>query len=476
MLLSIALLFAACSAPAPSRERAGEASFDANFTGRTLRFDFDHAGTASEEHIALDSLRLEGDWPGSRTQLVDTSNLGKYLFEVVDTSTQVVLYSRGFASIYGEWETTGEAKHGWRTFEESQRFPEPRRPAQLVLKKRASDGTFHEIASQLVDPTSRFVDRSALAHDAEVIAIQDSGAPATKLDVLVMADGYTREERAKFEADARRLVAVLLDTEPYRSRKSDINVRALFVTSRESGVSDPRKGVWKYSALGCAFNAFDTDRYVLTFHNRELREAAAQAPYDALILLFNSRKYGGGGIFGLWATCASDSSESKYVFVHEFGHSFAGLADEYYSSQVSYENFVAPGSEPWEPNVTALLDPAQLKWRDLVDTATPLPSPWNKDVYDAKDLEYQAKRREMIARKAGDDEVEALMAEVKRTSKPLLEGEKLFGKVGAFEGAAYEPKGLYRPEVDCIMFTRNPTSFCKVCARAVSRVIDLYAR
>jgi hypothetical protein len=292
----------------------------------------------------------------------------------------------------------------------------------------------------------------------------------------VLADGYTRDERAKFDGDARKLVAVMLDTEPYRSRKNDINVRALFVASPESGVSDPRKGIWRESALGCAFNAFDTDRYVLTFRNRDLREAAAQAPYDAMIVLFNSRKYGGGGIFGLWATCASDSSESKYVFVHEFGHSFGGLADEYYSSQVSYEGFVAPGTEPWEPNVTALLDPQRLKWRDLVDPGAALPTPWGKDAYDAQDLQYQAKRRDMIARKASDDEVEALMAEVKRTTKPMLEGEKLFGKVGAFEGAAYEPKGLYRPEVDCIMFTRNPTALCKVCRRAVERVIDLYVK
>jgi hypothetical protein len=125
------------------------------------------------------------------------------------------------------------------------------------------------------------------------------------------------------------------------------------------------------TALGLSFNAFDSDRYVLTYENRTLREAAAQAPYDALILLFDSRKYGGGGIFNLWATCASDTEPAPYVFVHEFGHSFAGLADEYYTSQVAYEEFVPPGSEPWEPNVTALLDPSKLKWRDLVASGTP---------------------------------------------------------------------------------------------------------
>ncbi|MBM3985866.1 MAG: peptidase M64 [Planctomycetes bacterium] len=451
------------------------AEFDARFTGRTLRFDYHHAGDAREEHVALDGLRLEGDWPGSRTQLVDTTNLGKYLFEVVDPATQQVVWSRGFASIYGEWETTGEAKRAWRVFEESQRFPEPRLPAQLVLKKRQGDGTFREIFAQLVDPAERFTDRSPLAGDARVTVLHEGDHPSVALDILVVADGYTAAEADKFEADVRRLSGALLDTEPFRSRRGDLSLRALHVASPASGISDPRRGQWRGNALGCSYNAFDSDRYVLTYRNRELREAAAQAPYDALIILFNGRKYGGGGIFNLWATCASDSSESPYVFVHEFGHSFGGLADEYYSSQVSYEDFVAPGTEPWEPNVTALLDPARLKWADLVEPGTPLPTPWGKEAYDARDLEYQ-KRRAEIARAGDDAAAEALMADVKRATRPMLEGDPNFGRVGAFEGASYEPKGLYRPEVDCIMFTRNPTTFCRVCARAIGRAIDLHAR
>jgi hypothetical protein len=467
--MTIPLLLALALAAQPATD------FDARFTGRTLRFDYHHAGDAREEHVALDALRLEGDWPGSRTQLVDATNLGKYLFEVVDPATQQVVWSRGFASIYGEWETTGEAKKAWRVFEESQRFPEPRGPVQLVLKKRQGDGTFREIFAQLVDPAARFTDRSPLPGVARATTLHDGGDPAVTLDILVLADGYTADEAGKFEADARRLSGVLLDTEPFRSRRDDVSVRALHVAAPESGISDPRRGQWKANPLGCSFNAFDTDRYVLTYRNRALREAAAQAPYDALILLFNGRKYGGGGIFNLWATCASDSSESAYVFVHEFGHSFGGLGDEYYSSQVSYEDFVAPGTEPWEPNVTALLDPSRLKWADLVAPGTPLPTPWGKEAYDAQDLAYQARRKDIAA--TGDDAAaEALMAEVKRATKALLEAEPHFGQTGAFEGASYEPKGLYRPEVDCIMFTRNPTAFCRVCARALERAIDLYAR
>jgi hypothetical protein len=193
-------------------------------------------------------------------------------------------------------------------------------------------------------------------------------------------------------------------------------------------------------------------------------------------VLANTRKYGGGGIYGLWSTCAADSEVAAYVFVHEFGHGFGGLADEYYTSQVAYEDFTPPGTEPWEPNVTALLDPKSLKWKDLVAEGTPLPTPWNQDAYDQVDLAYQKKRAEAITRNADDATSEALMREIKAQRRPLLEGEKFFGKVGAFEGAAYEAKKLYRPELDCIMFTQSPTAFCRVCERAIARVIDTYTR
>jgi hypothetical protein len=469
MIASLLLAVALTAPVAPQ-------GFDELFTGRTLRFDYHHAGTATEEHVALDELRLEGPWAGSRTQLVDRTNLGKYLFEVVDPTTNQVIWSRGFCSLYGEWETTGEARRAWRSIHESQRFPEPRGRVQLVLKKRQPDGSFREVFARLVDPTSRFVDRSPIPARGEVVPLIDSGPPATKVDLLVVSDGYTREQREEFLADVRRLTGVLFETEPFARRRGDFNVRALFVPSPQSGIPNPRQGSWPATALDLRFNSFDSDRYVLTFANETLRETAAVAPYDHLMLLFNSRKYGGGGIFNLWATCASDTEPAAYIFVHEFGHSFAGLADEYYTSQVAYEDWVPAGSEPWEPNVTALLDPARLKWRDLVEPGTPLPTPWNQQAYDEASHAYQARRAEMIAAGASEEAMDALFAEVKAITGPMLQGERHFGQVGAFEGAAYQAKGLYRPEADCLMFTRNPTSFCRVCERAIERVIDLYAR
>lgn len=451
--------------------------FDTRFTGLTFRFDYYHSGTATAEHISIDEIRLEGEWPGSRTQLIDRTNLGKYLFEVVDLETHTVIYSRGFCSIYGEWETTAEAARGiWRTFHESQRFPEPRNRCQLVIKKRLADNSFSQIYTTVIDPASRFIHRSPIVPEGTVWTVVDNGPIHSKVDILILGDGYTQEENNQFHKDVTRLVGALFRQEPFQSRKKDFNVRAVDLASAQSGISNPRKNVWKKSALGLSFNSFDSDRYVLTYENKRLREIAAQAPYDALIILFNDRKYGGGGIFNLYATVSAGTEPSEYVFVHEFGHSFAGLGDEYYTSPTAYEDFVPPGSEPWEPNITAYLEPMRFKWRHLLAPSIPLPTPWNKDIYDRFENARQKKRSALIAAGASEEELEALFREVKDSSTILLKGNRWYGKVGLFEGAGYEPKGLYRAELDCIMFTRNDVPFCKVCQEAIRRVMDLYTR
>jgi hypothetical protein len=449
--------------------------FDEYFTGQTFRFDYVHSGTAKEEYISLDEIRLEGPWPGSKVNLVDGSNLGKYIFEVVDLKTNKVIYSRGFASIYGEWETTGEANKMWRSFHESQRFPEPKGKVQLVLKKRQNDGSFSQLYVTTIDPASRFVNRSPIVPAGDVWAVFESGDPAKKVDILLLADGYTAKEKDKFHKDVTRLVGVMFETEPFKSYKKNFNVRAMDIVSAQSGISNPRKGIWRKSALNLSFNSFDSDRYVLTYDNKNMREIAANAPYDAIIMLANDRKYGGGGIFNLWATVTSDTEPAAYVFVHEFGHSFAGLGDEYYTSPVSYESYALPTVEPWEPNVTGLFDPANLKWKHLMETGTPLPTPWNKEEYDKYEIERQKKREKMVAEKATEEQMEVLFKEVKQITTPMLNKNKFFGKVGAFEGAGYESKGLYRPEIDCIMFTRNDVPFCKVCTESIVKVIKMYA-
>jgi hypothetical protein len=225
--------------------------------------------------------------------------------------------------------------------------------------------------------------------------------------------------------------------------------------------------------LGATYDTFDSERYILTAENRTLRDAASYAPYEFVEILVNGKTYGGGGIYNQYATVAIDNGWAGYVGVHEFGHHFAALADEYYTSDVAY---LPPGTktEPWEPNVTALLDPANLKWKDLVAPGTPFPTLWAKDEFERFEAEIQKQRRELRAAGKPEGEMEELFRKEREKEEALFRSEKYAGKVGAFEGANYAAKGYYRPEVDCIMFTRHKT-FCAVCRRAIERVIGMYA-
>jgi hypothetical protein len=403
----------------------------------TMRLDYYHSGNATMELFSVDRIVIEPvPWPGSPAQTLDETNLGKYLFEVVDRETNRVLFSRGFASIYGEWETTAEATKANRTFHESLRFPAPEDSVQVVLKKRDSDNAFREIWSTLVDPEDPFIDRAKPSPPGTLIEIEKNGESAIKVDFLILGDGYTASELAKFEKDARRLTELLFQASPFRERRKDFNVWALAPAAAESGISRPSSGIHRRSPLGTTYDAFGSERYVLTFDNRAFRDVASFAPYEFAEIVVNNETYGGGGILGLYGTVAADSAEAPYVFVHELAHHFAGLADEYYTSPVAY----APSTieiEPWEPNVTALLDPGKLKWKDLVRAETPLPTPWQKEEFESRAREFQERRARIRAEGRPEEEMEALFREVREFEVRLFEVEKHLGKVGAFEGAMY---------------------------------------
>ncbi len=472
-ILALTIGIAAYVAARPATQTPG---FDNDFTGGTMRVDYFHSGTATEERISLDRVLADGPWPGSRTRLVDDLNLGKYFFDVTDRETNRLLYSRGFSSVYGEWEETPEAKQMWRTFSESLRFPWPKRPVQVTLKKRGKDGVFHELWATAIDPDSRFVVKAELKSPVRVWTVFQNGPPAEKVDLLVLGDGYTAAEMEKFHGDVKRLVGVLFDEEPFRSRKTDFNVRAIDTPSGESGISRPHAGVFRRPALSTHYSTFDSERYVLTYDNRTLREVASAAPYDFLLILVNERTYGGGGIYNLYSTAVADNGFANYLTVHEFGHNIGGLGDEYFTSDVAYETGAAEKPEPWEPNLTALHDPKNLKWKDLVDAGTPIPTPWDKETFEKYSRATQEQRRKLRATGAPEAEMEKLFREEEEYETKLLGGMKFSGKVGAFEGAGYEAKGLYRPRADCIMFTRDKVGFCPVCRRTIERVIDQYSR
>jgi hypothetical protein len=444
-------------------------------TPRTMRLDYYHTGNAAQELFSIDKVVIEPlSWAGNPQKPIDDTNLGKYFFEVRDQKTDEVLYSRGFASIYGEWETTDEPKTMTRTFSESLRFPAPVAPVKITLRKRDQKNVFREVWTTALDPKDMFIDRSTPPPPGRVISIEKNGEPSDKVDFLILGDGYTNLELPKFEKDARRLTEILFSTSPFKERRKDFNVWALCPAASESGVSRPSTGIYRSSPLGATFDAFGSERYVLTFDNHAFRRVASFAPYDFVEILANNQTYGGGGIFNLYSTVAADSDWSHYVFVHEFGHHFAGLADEYYTSSVAY-NAAAERVEPWEPNATALLDPASLKWRDLVSPGTPIPTPWNKEEFEAYSLDIQKRRRAIRAANRPEAEMNALFREELEHEQAMFAKETYAGKVGAFEGAAYESKGYYRPQIDCIMFSRSDR-FCAVCKRAIDRIVDLYSR
>lgn len=442
---------------------------------RTMRVDYFHTGNATQEIFSLDAVSVEPlPWPGNPGKPIDETNLGKYLFEIRARQNNRLLYSRGFNSIYGEWETTDEAKALNRTFQESFRFPAPPEPIQLIVKKRDASNAFREVWSLLADPSDMFVNPSASAAPAGLIELERNGDSSNKVDFLILGDGYTKAELNKFETDARRFLETLFATAPFKERRKDFNVWGLCPPAAESGISRPSTGIHRRSPLGTSYDAFGSERYILTFDNRALRTAAQFAPYEFVEVICDSRTYGGGGIFNLYGTVAADSAQAAYVFVHEFGHHFADLADEYYSSPVAY-NTPPPQVEPWEPNVTILGDPKKVKWQQLLTPDIPLPTPWNKDQYDKASLDYQKRRAQLRADKRPEEEMEALFKELRGFETNFFTSERYQGKVGAFEGAMYRSKGYYRPQLDCIMFTRSH-EFCAVCRQAIGRIIDLYSR
>ncbi|MGV8923285.1 MAG: IgA Peptidase M64 [Thermomonas sp.] len=446
-------------------------------TPPTLRVDIQHSGDAKAEHYALDRVVVEPlPWPGNPDQMLDTTNRGSQKFEVVDAASGKLLYSRGYATIFGEWRTTEQAQASQRSFQESLRFPMPTAPVKLTVYGRDADNAFAPSWSVTVDPDALDVERVARPAPAMPIAIRHNGDSAHKVDLLLLGDGYTAAEMGKFEQRARALADHLFSVSPFKERASDFNVWALAVPTPESGVSRPSTGIHHVSSTGVRYDIFGSERYILTLDNRAFRELAQYAPYDAVEIMVNGKTYGGGGIFGQFSTVAADNDWRDYVFVHEFGHHFAGLADEYYTSPVSYASADKPTVEPWEPNVTALLDPDSLKWkRAPTSPVAPLPTPWPKAEFETYERGIQARRAKLRADQRLEAEMSALFHEEQAHVEALFSKAQYRDAVGAFQGGNYSSTGYYRPQLQCMMFTRSD-AFCGVCQHAIEEIIDLYSQ
>ena len=467
-------------------------AFDNDFLDKALRVELFLVGDAKDEFITIHHIYQEGIWPESRIRLLDPFNNGRYTVKLYDVATNRLIYSRGFDTMFGEYRTTAPAINGTkRVYPRSVRVPCPVRPALFVIESRDKKNLSHPLFSETIDPADYHLIRETSVAGDDIYEARRSGDPHDMVDLVFIAEGYTAADKDKFKADVDRFSGYLFGVEPYKGRQDLFNIRGVFRPSAERGMDEPRQRIFKKTGLGASFNAFDLDRYMLIEDGHLLREMAAQVPYDAIVVLVNSTRYGGGGIYNDYCVTTVDNAASKGVFIHEFGHSFAGLADEYYTSNVSYNDFYPKGVEPLEPNITALLDPARVKWQDLLSPGLSVPTDWGKDKIEALQVELQQSRQAKKeafdlakTKKLPQAQVKKLEEKYKAADKAILKRIEdvrksyafLDEKVGVFEGAGYAAKGLYRPMVYCLMIYNPKDEFCLVCRRAISRMIDYYVQ
>ncbi len=402
--------------------------FETYFTNQSMRVDYMRVGDAHTDNCHVIDIKKEPYWGGSHTHLIDTYKYGKYFFEVYDVASGTLLYSRGFSSLYGEWQTTAEADSISKAFYEVVTFPWPKQKVRLKMYKRDFEtGRFKSQLELFINPNDYAIDPQ-LAHIYPVYEALQQGDAAHKVDIVILPDGYTAEEMDLFKKDCDTFVSEMFKYDPYKQAKDKFNVRGVLAPSAQSGTDIPADTVWKQTLLNTRFYTFGSERYCMTTDYKSVRDVAANAPYDQIYILVNTKKYGGGAILNHYNVSVNSNKMAGLIFIHELGHGFAGLADEYYDSSTSYDGFYNHNVEPWEPNITTFVD-FDSKWKHLLDKNTPIPTPstpeWN-------------------------------------------------GKMGVYEGGGYVAKGIYRPRQDCLMKTFNGTTFCDACKEAVNKMIKFY--
>lgn len=411
---------------------ASAQEFGDYFYDKALRFNFQHAGSYGEEHYYFDGLTEEPFWAGPKDQLVDPFDYGNQKFAVVDAASGKEIFSQTYCTLFNEWQVTDEAKSGvYRAFPEAVVFPYPKNKVRIEFYNRDAKNNFVKRYEQTIDPDDYFIARTE--PKGKVVDILYNGNPSEKLDIVIVPEGYAADELETFKADCRAFADTLFAYSPYKENKEKFNIRAVWIPSEDSGVSIPGEHIWKNTLLGAHFYTFRSERYLTAPDQQRLRDAAANAPYDYIYILTNTPKYGGGGIYRFYGiSAAHHPSATGKVAVHEFGHQLLGLGDEYVEIGGQAEELYPLTREPWEENLTTLVDFGKKKiWNGLLEKDTPVPTPVN------------------------------------------TKNEK---RVGAYEGAGYLEKGVYRPMVKCMMKGFDTDLFCPVCTQSIQRMIDFYAK
>ena len=401
-------------------------SFDQWFDEGVMRVDLMFSGTADESTYAYSGLKKEQYYSGSKSVLVDPFDYGDHKFEVRDIESGTLIFSYTYCTLFREWQTTSEAKDVRRAYNHVLRFPWPRAAVKVEIFDRSWEGDFVSAWTGQFNPSSIYADPSIPAL-FESVDLEINGSPEEKIDILFLAEGYTEEEMDKFLADAERSAGYIFSEEPFKSMRESFNIRAVKSVSEDSGTDIPGQSIWKNTIMNSSFFTFGIERYMTTMDYASVCDVASNTHYDQIYILVNTDKYGGGGMYNLYSISAADNLESRAVVIHEFGHAFGGLADEYYNSAVAYTDFFNLKVEPWNPNLTTLVD-FDTKWKDMLEKDTPIPTP--------QEEQYEA-------------------------------------TIGVYEGGGYVAKDVYRPMIDCRMHTNN-AAFCPVCADALIQMINRY--
>ncbi|MCX6251003.1 MAG: M64 family metallo-endopeptidase [Bacteroidetes bacterium] len=405
------------------------ALFDEYFLPKSLRIDYIMAGNYLETLVYLSQMKQEPFWSGSRKNLIDPLNYGTFRVMAFDSASGTLIYTKGFCNLFQEWQGTPEAKKVKKAFQETSLLPFPKKTILFRIEKREySDGAFNKLFEIYINPKDYFINRE------NIIAIPftkyyDSGESQDKVDIAFIAEGYTGAEIPKFLTDAKRISDYWMSQSPYSEFKERFNFYAIESVSSESGVTNPGHGDYVNTSVQSSFYTFDMDRYLTSFDTRDIYDIAANVPYDIIFILVNSKTYGGGGFFNFYGESTVDNSYSNVVSIHEFGHTFAGLADEYYTSEVTYSDFYNPAVEPWEPNISTNVN-FDTKWKSMLSPGVSIPTPRTKEYID---------------------------------------------KIGLFEGGGYTLKGVYSPTQDCRMNSNEAPGFCPICQEAIRKMIRYYS-